>query len=420
MGQILLPQNHLHSSELKQVTDNLLSFIDADSIYISTRDNQPETKTIISVFVKKGSSQTSEELYNITEKLFQSYPQFAYRIFDHDWAAYSFRKGNPFFLSHCSIRELVYTADEHGSIFNPTAVNVHRLLKNANRRYTKDREETDTINRELSMYIRNGNHLQAAYILHQTIRRLYYTASWFLTGESIPSRSIAEQQTYIKPFSAEIGSLFDPKDITDAVLLKQLDSACEAVRNNKPTTINLETIPAAVLKAEWLQQEVQKLFSETILSCEGKFPDVSETKSPKPVKKNPDTPKSEDTKLLEELQDLATRHYKKLQPDPKTEGVYTAKIKFIGYTDLMCFATDLIRLSITSYTENEDSSYGGSLIVNPKVNIANILEVVIQLLPLHEIEYLDILAEMFSEHQRKLKKLARETQNKNIATQRNI
>jgi len=404
MGQILLPQNHLHSSELKQLTDNLLSFIDADSIYISTGDNTPETKTIVSVFVKKGSSQTSEELYNITEKLFQSYPQFAYRIFEADWAAYSFRKGNPFFIRHCSIQELAYSSEENNNIFNPIPGHLKQLFKKAKTRYTKDSEETATINRELSMYIRNGNHLQAAYILHQTIRRLYYKASWFLAGESIPSRSIAEQQTYIRPFSAEIGSLFDPEDSTDAVLLEQLDSACEAVRNNKPTTINLETIPAAVLKAEWLQQEVQRLFSETILSCEGKFPSsVDETKS-KPVKKNPDTPKSEDTKILEELQDLATRHYKKLQPDPKTEGVYTAQIKFIGYTDLMCFATDLIRLCITSYTENEDSSYGGGLITNPKVNIANILEIVIQLLPLHEIEYLDILAEMFSAHQRKLKK----------------
>jgi len=405
MGQILLPQHYLHSSELKQLTDNLLSFIDADSIYISTGDKTPETKTIISVFVKKGSSQTSEELYNITEKLFQSYPQFAYRIFDHDWAAYSFRKGNPFFLSHCSIRELVYTADEHGSIFNPTAVNVTRLLKKAKSRYTKDREETNTINRELSMYIRNGNHLQAAYILHQTIRRLYYTASWFLTGESIPSRSIAEQQAYIKPFSGVLGSLFDSDDITDAVLLEQLDSACEAVRSNKPITISIETIPTAVNKAEWLQQEIKKRFDECISSCETKFGDSNKIE---PSKEEIPDSKTEAEETLEELKELATWHLDKLQPDTKLEGAHIAQIKFAGYADLMCFATDLIKLCVTAYVDEEENNYGrsesSSLIVSPRVNIRNVLETVIQLLPLKEAEYLDILSEMFSEHQRTLKK----------------
>jgi len=408
MGQILLPQHHLHSSELKELTNNLLSFVDADSIYISTGDKASETKTIISIFVKKGSNQSSEELYTVTQKLFDSYPQFAYRIFDYDWAAYSFRKGNLFFLCHCSIRELVYIAGNHGSVFNPTAENINRFLKKTKRRYGKDREEIDTISKELSMYIRNGNHLQAAYILHQTIRRLYYTASWFLTGESIPSRSIAEQQAYIKPFSDVLGCLFDLDDIVDVVLVEQLDSACEAVRANKPITINIETIPAAVNKAEELQQEVQRLFDERIGICEAKFIPFAEVINNVESEKGTPDSKTEAEKTLDNLQELASWHLSKLQPDEKLEGAYTAQIKFAGYADLMCFAADLIKLCVTAYVDEEENNYGrgeeSGLIVSPKANIGNVLETVIQLLPLDEAEYLDILSDMFFEHQRKIKK----------------
>jgi len=408
MGQILLPQDHLHSSELKQVTGNLLSFIDADSVYISTGDNKPETKTIISVFVKKGSNQTSEELYNITEKLFQSYPQFTYRIFEADWAGYSFRKGNPFFMRHCSIQELAYST-ENSNIFNPTQEHLKQLLKKAKTRYTKDSDETNVISRELSLYIRNGNHLQAAYILHQTIRRLYYTASWFLAGESIPSRSIAEQQAYIKPFSGVLGCLFDSEDTADTVLLEQLDSACEAVRSNMPVTINLETIPAAVLKAEWLQKEVQRFFEEATALCGTKFvSSPEEINSVESGRAEAPESKTESEKTLDDLQELATWHLKKLQPDVKLEGAFIAEVKFAGYADLMCFAADLIKLCVTAYVDSEENNYGrgedSGLIVSPKVNIGNVLETVIQLLPFEEAEYLDILSEMFFEHQRKLKR----------------
>lgn len=175
MEPITLSQNHPHYSELKQLTDNLLSFTDADSIYLSLGDSIQERKTIISLIVKKGSSQTLEELYKITEKLFHSYPQFACKVFEADWAEYSLRKGNLFFLRHCSKRELVYSNPESSVTINPTAADLKQLLKKAKGRYTKSSEEIDIISKELSLYISNGNHLQAVYILHQTIRKLLYT-----------------------------------------------------------------------------------------------------------------------------------------------------------------------------------------------------------------------------------------------------
>jgi len=409
MGQnILLSQNHLQHSKLQQVITSLLSFIDVDSVYISPGNRQPESKTIVSLFIKKGSTQSSEDLYNVAEKLFGSYPQFAYRVFDADWAEYSLRKGNPFFISHCSVQELAYNVPESGAIFNATITALNHLLKKAEKRYRKDKQEINALNMELSMYIRNGNHLQAAYILQQTIRRLYYTASWFLAGESIPAQSLAEQQNYISPFSTSLGDLFNSEDIADAVLLEQLDSACEAVRNNKPITINLETIPAAVLKAEGLQKEVQRLFEESIQFCKQKFAQSLNDNPEEPIAEREETysDKRITNNTFDELEELATRHFKRLQPDPKKEGVYTATIKFIGYADLMCFVTDLIKLSITSYIDNEDNGYGedSGSIVNSKVNIANILEIVIQLLPMHEAEYLDILTELFFEHRRNQKK----------------
>jgi len=268
---ITIPENHPRHSELRKITENLLFFIDADSVYLSLTAGDLAAKTIITLFLKEGSSQDSDELCRVTEKVFRSYPQFPYRIFGVDWAAYCFRKGNPFLLLNCSRTELVYSAGEGSAIFNPANVNVKRLLKKAKRRYEKDSLETGAIRRDLSIYIRNKNELQAAYILQRIIRSLYYTASWFLTGESIPSQDIAEQQRYIRSFSDSLGTLFNTDKEDEALLLEQLDDVCHAVRYNHTIEIRDETIPAAKSKAEWLQKEVQRLFEEQIRLCEEKF-----------------------------------------------------------------------------------------------------------------------------------------------------
>lgn len=69
--------------------------------------------------------------------------------------------------------------------------------------------------------------------------------------------------------------------------------------------------------------------------------------------------------------------------------VYTASFGVVGYKDLIFVVRDLIKLCIKAI-EAEESHVPG-LIVSPLVNIINILEIAIQLLPIDEAELLDQL-----------------------------
>ena len=167
--------------------------------------------------------------------------------------------------------ELVYRDSQNSPVFNPNPEELNQVLQKAKKRHIKEREEIHAVSRDLAMFIRNGSHIQAAYILHETIWELYYTASWFLTGTSISHKSITKQQAHIIDYSHSIGTLFEIYDNEDAVLLQELGLACDAVCQNFSIAISKKTIPLAVAKAEYLQHEIKHLYEENIQICKDKF-----------------------------------------------------------------------------------------------------------------------------------------------------
>ena len=139
-----------------------------------------------------------------------------------------------------------------------------QLLQKAKKRHIKERDEIHAVSRDLMMFIQNGNHVQVAYILHETIWKLYYSASWFLTGTCISSKSIIQQQSHISDYSYSLGTLFEKYDDEDAMLLQELDYVCEAVCHNFSIAISKEIIPKITAKAELLKEEVKGLFEENL------------------------------------------------------------------------------------------------------------------------------------------------------------
>jgi hypothetical protein len=85
---------------------------------------------------------------------------------------------------------------------------------------------------------------------------------------------------------------------------------------------------------------------------------------------------------LEKL--LQSQMYFRTLQDSKTKDVYIIPITTTGYSDLLCTVSELLRLCIT-VAHADDST----LMPNPQINIANLLEIALQLLPLHEGEFLD-------------------------------
>ena len=96
--------------------------------------------------------------------------------------------------------------------------------------------------------------------------------------------------------------------------------------------------------------------------------------------------KTNEIKTLEELRELTGNCFKTLRPDKHKKGSYTIELNVDGYLDLLFTIANLIKVSILALDSDETCS---SEVQNPPINITNMLEIALQLLPYDEAEFLD-------------------------------
>ncbi|WP_268846868.1 hypothetical protein [Flavobacterium aestivum] len=99
-------------------------------------------------------------------------------------------------------------------------------------------------------------------------------------------------------------------------------------------------------------------------------------------------------KITQDLEELATQLFTTLAPNKLEKGLYTASFSVCDYSHLMFIITDLMKLCVSAI---EDESEFGSY---SKINIAQILKIVIELLPTDEAAFLDKSREIFSKMNR--------------------
>ena len=97
-------------------------------------------------------------------------------------------------------------------------------------------------------------------------------------------------------------------------------------------------------------------------------------------------------KDLEYLKKLASRYLNTLKtPIDKTE-YYTAEIKLLHYGELGCVITNMLKLCILAL--DSEAQEISKRIKNPSVDVALILEVILQLFPRDEFELLSEINEL--------------------------
>ena len=99
-------------------------------------------------------------------------------------------------------------------------------------------------------------------------------------------------------------------------------------------------------------------------------------------------------KKIQKLQEMVKTHFTTLKPDKQEKDRFRVSFTVSDYTHLMFIISDLMKLCISSI--EEEISYDSSSIVHSRVNITQILEIAIELLPINEAEFLDHSRELFS------------------------
>lgn len=272
---IKIPENHSQGQRLEKAITDLLHFIEAGSVYVSYNE-QDEMPTIITFILKKNCSQDGDTIGETAQKLIKLYPDFVFKFINSNWGTYGFRKGKPFFIQHCTLKELVYF--EPGSkVFYPHRNTSKELMKKAKRKFYKDQEAAVVAFRTVSIYTRNNRNVEAAFAMHQTLRYIYICASEFLTSEYIGSTCLLEQYAWVIDFAPSLKNIFSKDVEGDKEILILLNTAHSCKQSiYSMATIDSSLIDTAKAKIELMQKEVCRLFWNYIKTCKQKIKELND------------------------------------------------------------------------------------------------------------------------------------------------
>ncbi len=274
----LISKDHPQQAELEKVISLILAFSNAHSIYFSPHLEEDHNAGILMVIIGPDSPHSWDELNGTYRNVFESFPQFSFRIFDADWVKEELRDGNPFFAMHCHKNTLMYSTAESVEVGYTENLKPKRFLKKVKRQHQGKEHAVFILALNVKFYIRRKNYLQAAYVLHQSIRWMLIEASNFLTGEYLVEHDLEVQQKHVGNYSKSLAQLFDSENEEKIKLRILLNEACYSVQNGHDTpAISLEDIEAAVAKKDELRTEVNRHFAACIGRCRHEF---SRSKSP--------------------------------------------------------------------------------------------------------------------------------------------
>jgi len=111
-------------------------------------------------------------------------------------------------------------------------------------------------------------------------------------------------------------------------------------------------------------------------------------------------------KNLENIIKSSARYFKTLKPVTNKTAMYTAEIRMLNYCELAYVISNMLKLCILAL--DQEAPEISETIKNPSINVASVLEIVAQLLPLDEIELLDEMHQMLITDSQELNKLTTE------------
>ncbi|WP_431244259.1 hypothetical protein ACQ9BO_07810 [Flavobacterium sp. P21] len=95
--------------------------------------------------------------------------------------------------------------------------------------------------------------------------------------------------------------------------------------------------------------------------------------------------KTTDVKIEEELKELAIKTFTTLKPEKYDKDRFIVCFTVLDYKDLFFAISNMIKLCVHALDEDFESDTLGI----SKINIIQILEIAIELLPMEEAEFLD-------------------------------
>ncbi|TPG35480.1 hypothetical protein [Flavobacterium pectinovorum] len=101
-----------------------------------------------------------------------------------------------------------------------------------------------------------------------------------------------------------------------------------------------------------------------------------------------------ETKTIENLRKLTALYFNTLKPSTNKTGTYTTQIKMSSYSELGCVITETLKLCIVAL-DHEAHKTSDTIKTSP-IDVALVLEMVLEMFPTDELEILDEINQMLA------------------------
>lgn len=268
-----IAQNSPHRDRLELAITDLLHFIKAGAIYVS--NNRITNVVVITFILRKNCDQDDDTLENTLESKIELYPDFIFKFVSYKKASYGFIKGKPYFIQHCTLKELVYF-EPNAKVFYPRKNTSRALIQKAKKRFDTDFEAATVSLRNVSIFARNKKRVEAAFALHQTLRYIYICSSEFMTPEFISSTCLLIHYDYIIDFAPTFKNILNKESQEDKEILDMLNAAYNCIVHNKSfNDIDDALLASAKAKIALMQRELKRLFVEYVALCKEKVRELN-------------------------------------------------------------------------------------------------------------------------------------------------
>lgn len=366
---------------ISQIIDKIVNLLEVQYVYLSKVQVKGEEKPLLLILWQEGSSGLSDDLAPLVHRVFQEHTDVLFRTYALSFAERQLREGNLFFIEACKPENLKYSIPGQHLPALTEGMDIKKALEVAKDRFQKEYTKAADFKEGALFYIEKQNHVQAAFMLHQSIELAYRLTELLAIGKEKICHSIGNHQKYIRAFIPELGALFYPEEET--ALLQLLDNAYKGVRYGSDYHITPEQIDKIHEKSEAQLTIVKDLFDSKWEACK---------KEMEKKKENPATPLKDNNEIRKKIQRLAGMKLKKLSPN-SNKLYYKTDFLVNGPADVLYDVAGIMKVCIIAL-EYADGKFS-DLIPQPHINIQTALKHALQLLPFEEIECLE---EILEEH----------------------
>ncbi len=369
----------------------IVKSVNVNHVYLLKRTHESTPEYSFIIIIEEMAKRFKKRARATLEELFAGHSEYDFYLFTLHIISKETNNGTTFFLNNCTEENLVYYNNIYDKQWLFKHVDLHSIVETSKQNFLKEKERITSFNKGASLFLKEKNYGQAAFMLHQSIELGFMVAERYLMGFSFKGHLISDHQNFIGNVAPEFGSLFPRSNEEETTLLNKLNNAYTKTRYALNFKISKEQVLSIEKKSEKLMDLLAVTIEAEIAKCKNVLRSVYFSEDNSSSIPTSQKPKSDSSKL-EEIYQLSKQNLKLLSPiGAIQEGYYLNYVRVYDYVQLFDTLKSLLNVCILALDEQQDYTIN---ISNKESDVKKVLEFSKNLIPLEEGNYLDRMREL--------------------------